>query len=181
PEHRAAAIDRPAIAVNPHDIDVARALRLAFGEDQRAFVDHRVKRALDDFLIGDFALLDPRLLAEFLDDLGDARAFRRLALVVIVGRARLLLLPPAALGGERVADAFDAVRVAVPADVDAREVAHLERPHRHAEFDMDLVDLRRGRAFEQQLHRLHLARLQHAVADEAVAHARDHRDLADLL
>src|SRR3546814_3049360 len=46
---------------------------------------------------------------------------------------------------------------------------------------MHLVDLRRGRAFEQQLHRLHLTRLQHAVADEAVAHTRDHRDLADLL
>src|SRR3546814_1983447 len=48
PEHRTAAIDRPAIAIYPHDIDVARALCLAFGEDQRAFVDHRIEGALDD-------------------------------------------------------------------------------------------------------------------------------------
>src|SRR5690606_14454504 len=64
PEHRAAAIDRPAIAIDPHDIDVARALRLAFGQDQRAFVDHRIEGALDDLLIADLALLDPRLRAE---------------------------------------------------------------------------------------------------------------------
>src|SRR3546814_2935364 len=41
PEHRAAAIDRPAIAIGPHDVDVARALRLALGQDQRAFVDRK--------------------------------------------------------------------------------------------------------------------------------------------
>src|SRR3546814_14448763 len=58
------------------------------------------------------------------------------------------------------------------ADVDAGEVRHLERPHWHAELDMDLVHLFRGGAFEEELHRLHLARDQHAVADEAVADAR---------
>src|SRR3546814_12291504 len=92
--------------------------------------------ALDDFGIADRALLDPRLLAELVDDLGDAGALRRVALVVIVVKTRLLLLAPAAFGGERVADALDPVRVAVPADVDAGQVAHLERPHRHAEIDM---------------------------------------------
>ena len=40
--HRAAAIDRPAVAVDPHHIDVACPLRLALFQDQRAFVDHRV-------------------------------------------------------------------------------------------------------------------------------------------
>src|SRR3546814_7361322 len=108
---RAAAIDRPAIAIDPHDIDVARALRLAFGQDQRAFVDHRIKRAFDDLLIGDFALFDPCLRAELLDDLGDARAFARGALLVIIIEARLLLLAPAAFGGERVADALERKRV----------------------------------------------------------------------
>src|SRR3546814_4264133 len=56
PEHRTAAIDRPAIAIYPHDIDVARALCLAFGEDQRAFVDHRIEGALDDLGLADLAL-----------------------------------------------------------------------------------------------------------------------------
>src|SRR5690606_37939687 len=130
PEHRAAAIDRPAIAIDPHDIDIARALRLAFGQNQRAFVDHRIERALDNFLIGDLALFDPGPLAKFFDDFGDAGAFRRTALVVIIIESRLLFLAPAAFGAQRVADRFDAVGIAVPTDVDAREVAHLERPHR---------------------------------------------------
>src|SRR3546814_17087824 len=84
PEHRAAAIDRPAIAIDPHDIDVARALRLAFGQDQRAFVDHRIERAFDDLLIGDFALFDAGLRAALLDDLGDARAFALVPLPVLL-------------------------------------------------------------------------------------------------
>jgi hypothetical protein len=69
----------------------------------------------------------------------------------------------------------------VPADVDPGQVGHLERAHRHAEVDMHLVDLGRGGAFQQQLGRLRLARDQHAVADEAVADARHHGDLLDLL
>ncbi len=122
-----------------------------------------------------------RFLAEFLDDPGDARGGGGIPFLVVVVEALAGLLPPAALGGERVADILDARRIAVPADVDARQVAHLEGAHRHAEIDMDLVDLLRRGAFHQQLHRLDLARHQHAVADEAVADARDHRDLPDLL
>ena len=103
------------------------------------------------------------------------------ALLVIIVEAGALLLAPALGGAERVADILDPVGIAVPADVDAGEVGHLERPHRHAELDMDLVDLLGRRAFEQQLGRLDLARHQHAVADEAVADAGDDRDLLDLL
>ena len=46
---------------------------------------------------------------------------------------------------------------------------------------MDLVDLVGRGALQQQLHCLDLARHQHAVADEAIANARDHRDLLNLL
>src|SRR3546814_20538021 len=77
PSRRSSDLDRPAIAIDPHDVDVARALRLALGQDQRAFVDHRIEGAFDDFGIADRALLDPRLLAELVDDLGDAGALRR--------------------------------------------------------------------------------------------------------
>ena len=68
-----------------------------------------------------------------------------------------------------------------PADVQAGEVAHAERAHRHAELLQRAVDLLRQRAgVEQALGRGAVAR-QHAVADEAVADARDHGDLLDLL
>src|SRR3546814_18506026 len=90
----------------------------------------------------------------------------------IIVEAGALLLAPAFHRAELVADILDAIGIAVPADVDAGEVRHLERPHWHAELDMDLVHLFRGGAFEEELHRLHLARDQHAVADEAVADAR---------
>ena len=115
------------------------------------------------------------MLREILDDLLHDRRRRRPALLVIIVEAGALLLAPAVDRAERVADVLDPVRIAVPADVDAGEVGHLERPHRHAELDMDAVDLLRRRAFEQQLGRLDLPRHQHAVADEAVADARDHR------
>src|SRR3546814_9881999 len=59
PEHRTAAIDRPAIAIYPHDIDVSRPLCLAFGEDQRAFVYHRLEGALVDIGLAALALLEP--------------------------------------------------------------------------------------------------------------------------
>src|SRR5215218_5837153 len=46
PEHRPAAIDRPAVAEDPDDIDVGSSLRHAFLEDFRALVDHGVERPL---------------------------------------------------------------------------------------------------------------------------------------
>jgi hypothetical protein len=122
-----------------------------------------------------------QLLAPLGDDLGDARAVRGRALLVIIVEAGALLLAPAALGGERVADVLDAGGIAVPADIDAGEIAHLERAHRHAEGDMDLVDLLGRGAFHQHLHRLDLARHQHAIADETVANAGDDGDFLDLL
>src|SRR3546814_7181867 len=88
-----------------------------------------------------------------LDDIGDTRAGGGVPLVVIIVKARLGFLAPALLSGERVADALDPHGVAVPADIDAGEIAHLERPHRHPEIDMHPVDLLGGRAFPQQLHR----------------------------
>ena len=59
----------------------------------------------------------------------------------------------------------------MPADVEPGQVAHLERTHRKAEVEQDLVDIVIGRAFHQQRVGLFLALGEHAVADEAVAHA----------
>src|SRR6185369_9434884 len=61
-----------------------------------------------------------------------------------------------------------------PADVQAGEVAHAKRPHGHAELLQRAVDLLRQRAgVDQALRRGAVAR-EHAVADEAVAHAGHH-------
>ena len=68
----------------------------------------------------------------------------------------------------------------MPADVDPRQVAHLERPHREAEIEQDLVHFPVIGAFHDQLVRLFLPLGQHAVADEARADARNGGDLADL-
>src|SRR5580704_3807712 len=57
-EHRAAAIDRPAVAVDPDDVDVGGALGFTLFEDFRALVDHRIEAALEDFSVADLALLD---------------------------------------------------------------------------------------------------------------------------
>ena len=115
------------------------------------------------------------------DQLLDLRVgTRRAALVEIEALAGLLA--EAALLGERVGDlgAHAALLARAPADVDAGEVAHRERPHREAELGERAVHVLRQRAFEQQLLGLDAARRQHAVADEAVAHADHHRHLVDL-
>ena len=67
------------------------------------------------------------------------------------------------------------------ADVAARQVAHAERPHREAEGLDRGIHLLRARAFVDHGERLHEVLVDHAVADEAVAHAGYHGGLADLL
>ena len=118
---------------------------------------------------------------------GSGSASRLPVVVAIPARAGLLPEPP--LLAEPVGDArprhlrpLDVAPLAdAPADVEAGEVAHPERSHRHAEALERGVDLRGRRAFLDEEHRLAQVVLDHAVADEAVAHARDDRDLADPL
>src|SRR5262245_42843178 len=95
PAHRPAAIDRPAIAVDPNHIDVGGPLGHAFLEDFRALIDHGVERALDDFVIIDLAAGYALLRREILNDLLDDRRRRGTALVVIIVEAGALLLSPA--------------------------------------------------------------------------------------
>ena len=64
-------------------------------------------------------------------------------------------------------------------DVDARHVQHPARPHCQPQaFDRG-VDLRWVGAFHQQVLGLSHIRLDHAVADEAIADARDRRNFLD--
>src|SRR2546428_8208751 len=97
PEHRAAPVDRPAVAVDPDHVDVARADRELLLEDLRSLVHHRVEQALEDLLVRDRATLDRLLPGDLEDDLldvgiGDRRAVA--ALVAVIARAGLLAQAP---------------------------------------------------------------------------------------
>ena len=111
---------------------------------------------------------------------GSGSGEREPAFILVVALAGLLA--EAAGFAQRVGDLrLDAAVLArAPADIEAGEIAHRERAHRHAEFGHHGVDLLRQRAFEQQLLGLLAALGQHAVADEAVADADHRRHLGDL-
>ncbi len=68
PEHRAAAIDRVAIAVDIDDVDVRGAQRDALVEDLGALVDQRQHGAVDDLVGADPAALVVLLAPLLLDD-----------------------------------------------------------------------------------------------------------------
>src|SRR5262249_4757668 len=171
PEHRAASIDRPAVAVDPDDVDVAGADGDLFLEDLGALVDHWIEQPLQDILVGDRPPLDAHLRGAVDDDLLHVGTGRRIALLVVfvVAGARLLPEPSEladAVGHRRLRAAALAD---APADVEAGEIAHREWPHRKAEVVEHAVHLVRQRALEDELLGLNAALVQHAIADEAVA------------
>src|SRR5712691_9818643 len=183
PEHRATAIDGPAVAVHPDDVDVARPDGLAFLEDLGAFVDHRVEQTLADLVVRDRSALHFGLPGDFLDDALDLGIGlrRAIAAFVLVEPAARLLTEASHLA-EAVGDGrtLAAALADAPADVETGEVAHGERAHGQAEVGEHLVHLLRRRALQQQALGLLGALVEHAVADEAVADADQHRHLADL-
>src|ERR1700754_932052 len=92
-EHRASAIDRPAVAIKPDHVDVARPRRDALFEDARTLVDHRVHHALEDFVVADDALLASQTLQRLVDqllDLGIGQRRARAAFILVVALAGLL-------------------------------------------------------------------------------------------
>ena len=52
-KHRAAAIDGKAVAIDPDYINIQRARHYAFFQDFCAFIDHRIDRAFENFLVAD--------------------------------------------------------------------------------------------------------------------------------
>src|SRR5215469_4665257 len=127
PEHRAAAIDRPAIAIEPDHVDVARTGRDALLQDARTLVDHRIHHALQDLVVRDLAALAPEPGQRLVDQLLDLRIRQRrarAAFILVVALAGLLAEAPGF--AERVRDfRLDAAVLArAPSDVEACEVAH---------------------------------------------------------
>ncbi|KAG1648183.1 hypothetical protein GQR58_030034 [Nymphon striatum] len=182
PEHWTTGVHRPAVAVDPHHIDIAAANGDAFFEDLGALVDHWIQRALKDFLVAYFALgaaLAFGKLADELLDLGVGGLGTRLGVVGVVTPA-VLLAASAALAHD-VADGVTGCCLLAPANVEASKVAHRERAHRQAEVVDDIVHLGRCCAFHQHAVALGAAHEQHAVANEPVAHANQRGGLADAL
>src|SRR5579883_1410777 len=190
-EHRPAAPGGEAIAGEIDHVDIAGAERDTFFEDLRALIHQRIDRALDDLLIRDRLARNPEALRFRDDHLLDLGIRQRCAAALLVAvPAGIGLLAEAAL----LADLIGELRVAAivrarrglrladaPADIVAGEIAHGEGTHRHAPILERLVDLPGQRALLEQ--ELGLARIleDHAVADEAVAHAHQHRHLGDRL
>src|SRR5690606_1714226 len=187
PEHRSTPIDREAVAVNPDHVDIRRALSDAFLEDLGALVDHHVHAALEDFLLADLARGDALLLTELLDQaidlgVGDGRA----AAFLVAVDTGVGLLPQTTLLGELVQPAGRHVPAGLApllpnpvADVDAGQVRHGKLAHGDAEIGQHLVDLGRRGPLVDQGDRLGATLVQHAIADEAIAVANQHADLAD--
>src|SRR5206468_11177269 len=119
PEHRTAGGSRPAIAVEPDDVDVGGALRDALFEDSRTLIDHGIKQPLQDLLILDLAWPIAPPLGERCDDRFDFRGRRSNPLcIVVVVPLRGLLAAPVALA-EQIANALPLGGLAAPPEIEA--------------------------------------------------------------
>jgi hypothetical protein len=87
--HGASTIDRPSVSIKPHHVDVACPGRNAFFKDPRSFVDHRICRPLQDFLIADRAPLAPQTLQRLIDQRLDLRIGKRSARAAFVAEKAL--------------------------------------------------------------------------------------------
>src|SRR5439155_15600820 len=143
---------------------------------------------MHDFVLANRAALRSDLLAVVGDHLLDRGVRNRVATAGFVAvPTEPGLLAEAALFAKPVGDfrVLQSGLLAVaplangPADVVARQIRHAERAHRHAPALRRAVHLARRRTFLQQEQGLAEVLLDHAVADEAVAYAGDHRGLPD--
>ena len=161
-EHGSAAVGRKAVAVEIDDVDVRTALRDAVLDDARTFVDraHRCSARRSPASLTARAASASLLRRYLLDDRVDLRVRDRAA------RARLVAIPPGAgllaeaarltehVGhiGEIPVGKFGGAPLAHrPTDVEAGQIAHAKRAHRHAEFLQRRVDLLRQRARHEQI------------------------------
>src|SRR5436305_1674468 len=79
------AMARPAIAVDPHHVDVGSADRLALFQNLRAFVDHRIDAALQNLFVRNLPHIGAAFGTKIFNDLrGDGRWLGVALLVVVV-------------------------------------------------------------------------------------------------
>ncbi len=137
----------------------------------------RISSSLTDALLAAETLQG--LVDQFLD-FGIGHRCARTRFVFVIALAGLLAEAAGFAQGVGDFRLDAAVFARAPADIETGEIAHRERPHRHAELGHDGVDLLRQRALKQQLFSLLAALRQHAVADKAVAYPDHRRHLGDL-
>src|SRR6266511_2840597 len=130
PEHRATPVDRPAVAIHPDHVDVARPQGDLLLDDVGALVHHRVEQALEDLLVEDGAARDAELGRDTDDDLLDVGVGSGGTVGAILVVAGACLLAEAAHLAEAVRDGrFLATPLAdAPAHVEPGEVAHRAAP-----------------------------------------------------
>src|SRR3954466_2926776 len=188
-EHRATAITRKTITIDIHNIDITGPQRDAFLQDFRAFIDQGENAALKNLLIGDWTSFDTGLLGCFDDQFLDNRIGNRIAVAGLVPKpARTSLLPETAqfanligyFGIAQMPGPSGRLTLAdVPAHIEPCQITDTERAHGKAKILNDFVHLLWRSAFFEQKPSLAEIAVQHAVADEAVAHASDDADLFD--
>ncbi len=187
PEHRSPLVGRKAVAVHVHHIDVTGAQRDALGEDAGTLVDQRVQQPLGDLGIVYDTAADAEFARHLLDERGDFGVGHAVAALVAV-EAAAALLPEAPGGHQALQDRRPALvggelasLADLPADVVAGQIPHRQRAHGETERLDDAVDLLGRCALLQEELRFRAVEHEHAVADEAVAVAGEHRDLAERL
>src|SRR5579864_2520485 len=187
PVHRTSAPRGEAVAVDIYDVDIAGAQGDSFLEDLRALVDERMQQPIEDLFIGDGTALDPELARDLLDEGDDCRVADASASLVAVEALAGFLAEPA-IGDQPLENRREALIGREPApladeeaDIVAGKVAYRERSHGETEALHHPIDLLGCRALLQQELGLRAVVHQHAVADEAVAVAGEHRNLSERL
>src|ERR1700680_363439 len=185
PVHGASLVCRKPVTVYVHHVDVAGAQGDSLLHDARALVDQRMQQPIENLLIRYLPPRDAQIARYALDERGHLRIGYASATLVAI-EAPAGLLPEAALRDQALENRRPALvgrKLASPADqkadVVAREVPYGERAHSKAEVLDDAIDLLRRRTLLEEKFRLRAVVHEHAIADEAVAVAGQHHNLAE--
>ena len=107
PKHRSTPVDGPTVTIDPYHVDVRRALRPPFFQDQRTFIYQGVKSALNYLLFRDRTHSAPGHPTEISGGPSDIPCLGRIIIPVVTIRSDLFLLVPAPLNGTRTPNVVD--------------------------------------------------------------------------
>ncbi|MNO91557.1 hypothetical protein D3C76_831040 [compost metagenome] len=189
PGHRPALVRREPVSVEVNQIDVMGRSGDAFLKNLRALIDQRQQAALQDFFLAYLATMEPQSFADFQYQHIDLRIVLSLtATRFIVVEAIAALLAKTAQFTQTVIHLHlwrilpNAGQLpGTPLQIDADHVEHAEWPHGETETLQRRIHLVRVSTLQQHFARLQHVGIEHAIADEAVAIARHHADLAHAL
>ncbi|MNF98760.1 hypothetical protein D3C84_816320 [compost metagenome] len=189
PGHRPALVCRETVTVEVNQVDIVGRSRDAFLKDLRPFVDQCQQAALQNLFLADLATLEPQPFADFQHQRIDQRIMFGLStarLIVVIAVATLLtkslhLAQPVIHLNLRCILTDTGQLPGTPLQIDTDHVEHAERPHGETETLQRRIHLIGVSPLQQHFPRLQHVGIEHAIADEAVAIARHHADLAHAL